>query len=658
MFKNLTLGKKIILGFSCLLIVTAFVGGIGIFYMGSAKEEAAYMAEEYAPVVQKASEIQDATADTMLAARSLGLTEELKFKDLASANFERLKKSFSELLKIVDSAPHLTQAKSKAHEAENVLKDFESSFQLGAQKIVQIKDSKTQVSSQALQLVQLYAAYYENQREKTHKGIIASIVDANKLLDRQDKIGKITQCKDLTNEIRVALWKSQANRDAAGAQASLENLGKVVALASELKGRSTDPKDVKDLSDVLLSAEAFKKTVEDFVNNWKDLQALNTKRAEAGDKLATAVGSLAADGCNDLVNRADESVKILNNASFGMQLGLLLAVIVGGVLSWLISRSIVVAITRVIEGIRSSSEQVAAASTQVAQSSQDMAAGASEQASSLEETSASLEEMASMTRQNADNARQATTMSQDASNAASQGRETMRRMSAAIEEIKKSSDQTAKILKTIDEIAFQTNLLALNAAVEAARAGDAGKGFAVVAEEVRNLAQRSAEAAKNTAQLIEQSQKNADNGVAVSGEVSSTLSSIVETVVKLQALNREVSAASEEQSKGIDQVSTAVSQMDKVTQSNAANAEESASASEELSAQARELQELVRELSQMAGASVNAVVMKRETATKSFDQVATRAIAPGKKAIEPLKKPQRTIAEKVIPLNGDDLSDF
>jgi cell pole-organizing protein PopZ len=173
-------------------------------------------------------------------------------------------------------------------------------------------------------------------------------------------------------------------------------------------------------------------------------------------------------------------------------------------------------------------------------------------------------------------------------------REAMTRMGDAITRIKSSSDQTAKIIKTIDEIAFQTNLLALNAAVEAARAGDAGKGFAVVAEEVRNLAQRSAEAAKNTAALIEESQQNANNGVSVSNEVAGILSGIVESVQKLSQLIGEVSAASDEQSKGIEQIGTAVTEMDKLTQSNAANAEESASASEELAAQAKELGEMVQ----------------------------------------------------------------
>jgi methyl-accepting chemotaxis protein len=169
----------------------------------------------------------------------------------------------------------------------------------------------------------------------------------------------------------------------------------------------------------------------------------------------------------------------------------------------------------------------------------------------------------------------------------------MKRMSASINKIKESSDQTAKIVKTIDEIAMQTNLLALNAAVEAARAGEAGRGFAVVAEEVRNLAQRSAEAAKNTANMIEESVKNAEEGVNISTEVSKSFDAIAGSAKKVNDLIAEIAAASQEQSQGIDQVNNAVAQMDKVTQQNAANSEESASAAEEMSSQAEELQSMI-----------------------------------------------------------------
>ena len=238
-------------------------------------------------------------------------------------------------------------------------------------------------------------------------------------------------------------------------------------------------------------------------------------------------------------------------------------------------------------------EQVASASGQIGSGSQVLAQGASEQASSLEEISSSLQEMTSMTKQNTANAREAKGLSDAARKGSDKGVANMKTLSAAVDKIKKSSDDTAKIVKTIDEIAFQTNLLALNAAVEAARAGDAGKGFAVVAEEVRNLAMRSAEAAKNTSNMIEESVKNAESGVSLNIEVMKNFEEINTQVSKVSEVMAEIATASEQQFHGIEQLNTAVQQMSQLTQQSAANSEESASAAEELSAQAQEMQTMV-----------------------------------------------------------------
>jgi len=281
----------------------------------------------------------------------------------------------------------------------------------------------------------------------------------------------------------------------------------------------------------------------------------------------------------------------------------LVAIVVGAVLAFFIGRGIVSALKKIINNLTDGSEQVSSAAGQVSSASQSLAEGSTEQAAGLEETSSSLEQMASMTKQNAENAQQANALASDAQKAANNGTEAMQRMSAAIQDIQKSSDETSKIIKVIDEIAFQTNLLALNAAVEAARAGEAGKGFAVVAEEVRNLAMRSAEAAKNTSAMIEESVKNSRNGVDIADEVGKVLEEIVQSIGKTNELVSEIAAASQEQAQGIDQVNTAMAQMDKVTQQNAANAEESASASEELSAQAESMNDVVGELGNLVGAA-------------------------------------------------------
>ncbi|MCE5265422.1 MAG: methyl-accepting chemotaxis protein [Deltaproteobacteria bacterium] len=258
-------------------------------------------------------------------------------------------------------------------------------------------------------------------------------------------------------------------------------------------------------------------------------------------------------------------------------------------------------IDRVVTGITDAANQVGSAALQVSESSQRLAEGASEQAASLEETSSSLEEMSSMAKQSSDNAGQARAMMTEAKGVVEKANGQMAQLTDAIGEITRSSEETGKIIKTIDEIAFQTNLLALNAAVEAARAGEAGAGFAVVADEVRNLALRAAEAAKNTSSLIEKTIKAVKNGNEITVATQSAFRANAEISGKIGQLVDEIATASEEQANGIGQVSKAVSEMDRVTQQTAASAEESASASEELNAQAQQMRGYIDELAAVVG---------------------------------------------------------
>jgi len=275
------------------------------------------------------------------------------------------------------------------------------------------------------------------------------------------------------------------------------------------------------------------------------------------------------------------------------------------VLGSLLATVIVVGLGRKLRAVASTlnegATQVAAASGQVAAASQSLASGASEQAASLEETSASLEEISSMTKSNAQSAETTKTLANQTRAAADVGAKDMEQMGRAMAEIKSASDNIAKIIKTIDEIAFQTNILALNAAVEAARAGEAGMGFAVVAEEVRSLAQRSAQAARETADSIEDSIIKSNRGVEISGRVASSLQEIVTKARQVDQFVAEIATASKEQSDGIGQVNSAVVQMDRLTQGNAASAEESASASVELTAQAGSLRDAVQDLLSLVG---------------------------------------------------------
>ncbi len=279
--------------------------------------------------------------------------------------------------------------------------------------------------------------------------------------------------------------------------------------------------------------------------------------------------------------------------------GLITLVMVGVavlVVSVVLGRVAVRPIQGSVDEIIGASDQVDMAAVQMSDASQSLASMASEQAASLEQSTATVETMVAATRGHADTSEKARSLSDDAAHAAESGRESMVRMLSTLGEIKESSDETARIIKTIDEIAFQTNLLALNAAVEAARAGDAGRGFAVVAEEVRNLAQRSAEAARTTSDLIQSSQMRADSGVNVGEEVRTALENIVGINSDLNGQIRQIAAAGVEQVSNLEQVSAGLSQLDTITQTMAANAEENASFSEELSSQAALVKQTLQRL--------------------------------------------------------------
>ena len=309
-------------------------------------------------------------------------------------------------------------------------------------------------------------------------------------------------------------------------------------------------------------------------------------------------------------------------------IGVIIFVVLAAILAYFAAGSIAVPVQKAVRKLMASSEEISAASGEVASSSQSLAEGASEQAASLEETSSSLEEMSSMTKQNAGNASQADALMKQANTVVSRANDSMEHLTGSMREITAASEETSKIIRTIDEIAFQTNLLALNAAVEAARAGEAGAGFAVVAEEVRNLAMRAAEAAKNTSGLIEGTVKKIREGSELVGKTSEAFSEVAVNSAKVGELVGEIAAASSEQAQGIDQINKAVTEMDKVTQQTAGNAEESASASEEMNAQAMSMREVVQELMLVIGGSSNG---NHPAATRAVPGQRTRVQLPERK---------------------------
>jgi len=463
---------------------------------------------------------------------------------------------------------------------------------------------------------------------------------------------------DLGNEARIGAFKAQALRSPEVMKQAMEHFSTINEKIEALKKITRLSEDLKRIDEVKTAGAAYKQAMGDFLGNWIARENIGSQRTTAGEAVTDACNATADAGMTATTKIASEAMSALSLASTIMLVGLIIALVVGVLVAFFMTRSITGPVNRIITGLNEGSSQVASASGQVSSASQSLAEGSSEQAASIEETSSSMEEMSSMTKSNAENAGTANGLMEETRTVVTTANTSMRELTQSMKEISTASEDTSKIIKTIDEIAFQTNLLALNAAVEAARAGEAGAGFAVVANEVRNLAMRAADAAKNTSELIEGTVKKVSHGSALVSMTNNTFREVAESTAKVGNLVSEISEASKEQSEGIEQVNTAISEMDTVVQQNAANSEESAAASEEMSAQAEQLKAYVAELLQLIRG--NKKDQKRDSPVNKIKTIVPNSeearLSPKNKpvALSKLVRP-----DQVIPFNDDDdFSDF
>ncbi|MDH3975012.1 MAG: methyl-accepting chemotaxis protein [Deltaproteobacteria bacterium] len=709
MFGNMSLGKKLISGFIGVAIVVLIVGLVGYRAATEMKLGTETIVQTF-PLSDAAMEMGAAVAGDQLIIMDILVVEDNKALAEHWREHEDNVALFDKYVDGVISGGQVnggTIYAAKDEKLRQLVKDTDGfhndKFQPLIKQLYDLKGEEIALSAEAERTMRTLEAAYDDVMEAAEglegqvkariRSLIASGTSAEKIMKKENSWA------DMAMEIKTTLAESRIRIEEAGqsfeagalAQLSNEYNEQMDAfdvwISALMKGGSTAEGEISAIDNQNLRNVAsdmdkvhdqrFNPAARRFLEIQNKLAVVRADMAEA-DEAADAIGGKMQSLLEAVEERAghtvdeaaESSVSVADTSITQIFTGVVIGFIVAIILGVLITRSITRPINVVIEGVGEGAEQVASASAEISSSSQSLAEGATEQAASLEETSSSLEEMSSTVQQNADNAGQAQQLSTVAKDTAVKGANSVNKMIDAVNEINKSSEEVSKIIKVIDEIAFQTNLLALNAAVEAARAGEHGKGFAVVAEEVRNLAGRSAEAAKTTSGLIEESTGKAKMGSELAAESGEVLNEIVSNTTKASDLISEIAAASREQAEGINQVTKAVTQMDQVTQQNSAFSEETASASEELSSQAESLKDLVDRLSEIiggAGAARTVATVHRAPAVKKIAGPAGPAgqakAVPG--ALHKAAAPARKVAtqkvvkpNEVIPMDEEEFKEF
>jgi methyl-accepting chemotaxis protein len=595
------LGTKIAGGFILLLLIAMALGGLAIYSMSDVQTKSTVLAQEYVPEMELATHLVQTSYRTMYNMRGYTYTEDTKYLTLGQEALQAVDTTIQEEGRgLQDRATALVKLGPALDEAEEGVTAYHGLVEEVVALNTKLDESRGQLDINAAQYMENCSEFLAGQNEKMRREITEGAEPAA-LEERLRKITLVNDIIDIGNATRVAAFKSQATRDPETMLAGIENFERREQLFEDLKAITREAEDHERIRNTRAAADGYELAMRTFLENWRERETKAHEMTATGQDVLDKAEALAQAGADGAEVQSEEAIDSLSLASTVMIVGLGIALVVGCVLAWVITVSITKPVNAAIAGLTEGASQVASASGQISSASQSLAEGSTEQAASLEESSSALEEMASMTRQNADNAGQANTMMGETKKQVDGGATAVKNMAGAMGEISQASEEIGKIIKTIEEIAFQTNLLALNAAVEAARAGEAGKGFAVVADEVRNLAQRAGQAARDTADLIESTVARVKNGTEIVGQLEASFTEIEGSATKVAGIISEISAASQEQAQGVDQVNTAVAQMDKVTQQNAANAEQSASASEELNAQADQLQSVVEGLASLVG---------------------------------------------------------
>ncbi|HML76701.1 MAG TPA: methyl-accepting chemotaxis protein, partial [Anaerohalosphaeraceae bacterium] len=465
MFKNMKLSLKISLGFGCLILIALGLGSLASWSMLDVKTTATHLAEELVPEVTIANEVERTSLHTMYDARGYAFTEEESYLNQATASLKQVKEH------IHNAQAHATKyndelLKQNTDNAMKMALQYEQLLNQTVEETTILQTQEKESLAAADQYMKACYAFLDDQNkmmnDELDKMASSENINGKELAaaqrDRLTKVSIVNDIIDYGNTIRIGTWQAIANRDPELFRKTHDIFDQVNSKLDMLKAITKQEVNLKKIEDCRTAGNQYAKCMDIYLENWLAREELNKNRTAVGNAVLDAAKTVAQAAMQETGAMTSKAASSLSTATTIMIVGLCIGVVTGILLAWFITRSITLPINRIINGLTDGAAQVASAAGQVSAASQSLAQGATEQAAGLEETSSSLEEMSSMTKQNADNATQANTLAAEAKKAASNGSEAMTRMDEAIKDIQKSSDETAKIIKVIDEIAFQTNL--------------------------------------------------------------------------------------------------------------------------------------------------------------------------------------------------------